>query len=129
VIGFNEEDFRQIQKLLTDNGAIVKIIDLTGINEEYNSTTGETCWNIAIMDISSYKTYESLIDKFKCPVTSTDWVEDCVIQAEFYWPNKQLINKGYETKHDQKNRGMKIKMDDVDEMFETIECANNQFRF
>ena len=79
--------------------------------------------------MASYKTYETLIDKFQCPVTSIDWIEDCILQKEFFWPNKQLVNKSFQAKQDAKNSKLKVEESDVDEMIQTIECSNKTFGF
>ena len=79
------------------------------------------------MDKNAYKTYETLIDKFNCPIVGIDWVEDCILQKKFFWPYNQLINKEYATKSE--NTRLALTAADVDRMYSTIECADKQFKF
>jgi hypothetical protein len=100
------------------------MIDISTINEN-----DEPEWNVAVINMSAYKTYETLIDKFQSPVTSIEWIEDCILQKQFFWPNKQLINKNFARESRNGNTKLKLVESDIDEMIQTIECSNKCFNF
>lgn len=108
--------------MLIESGAQVQIVDI--INYDANQSSK---FNLAVLNMSAYKTYESLINNVNCPVTSLEWVEDCLIQKTFFWPNKQLINKSFLTLQEEKNQKLKINDEALDQMIETLDSADKQF--
>ena len=128
IIGFGNDDYRQIEEILTENGATVKIIDITAL-DQISSTEPANNWNIALLDLNNYKKYENIINKFSCPVTSIDWVQDCILQKEFNWPNKHLINKEFNVKSNRPNKRFNLNDEELDKMLNSVECTSKQFQY
>lgn len=128
VIGFGTNDYKQIEEILTQNGATVKIIDITSL-DQHSSTEPANSWNIALLDLNNYKKYENIISKFSCPLTSIEWIQDCILAKEFNWPNKHLINKEFNVKVNKQNKKFNLTNEELDKMMNSVECTSKQFQY